>query len=220
MIRVLIVCPIRLYREGLQKTLEQNSGLKVVGTARDGTSAVSEAHARSPDIVLLDVGTPSLPETLRGLVASSPGCKVVALGVREPTDDVIACAEAGVAGFVFRDDPLDELVETLKSATCGRLRCSQDVAAALLRRVSDLAESSKAPGERVLFTRRELEISGLLRNGLSNKQIANHLHIEVATVKNHVHSILGKLQVHSPTEAATKLQGIGLSPIQKLYFNC
>ena len=211
MICVLIVCHIRLYREGLEKILGQSSCIEVVGTAKDGTGAISKVRQVRPDIVLLDVAIPDALATLRTLVSDSPRCKVVALGLSEPSDDVIVCAEAGASGFVFRDDPLDDLVTTLQSAHCGKLRCSQRIAALLLQRVGALAAAHVPPCHNVCLTRREFEIAELLREGLSNKQIALQLCIEVATVKNHVHSILGKLNVHSRAEAIARMREIGLS---------
>ena len=211
MVRVLVVCHIRLYREGLEQILGQSSCIEVVGTAKDGTTAIRQARQLRPNIMLLDMAIPDALATLRTLASSSPHCKVVALGLSEPSEDVIACAEAGASGFLFRDDPLDDLVTTLQSTHGGRLRCSQRVAALLLNRVGALAAAHLPPRRNVFFTRRELEIAGLLSEGLSNKQIATRLRIEVATVKNHVHSILGKLHVHSRTEAATRMRQLGMS---------
>lgn len=210
-IRVLIVCHVRLYREGLERILGQSPSLEVVGTAKDGDTAIRQARQLGPDIVLLDVAVPDALSTLRDLASNSPDCKVIALGLLEPSDDVLACAEAGVSGYVFRDDPLDDLLATLESTHCGRLRCSTRVAAMLLQHVSTLAAAHVPPRHNLRLTRRELQVVGLLREGLSNKQIAARLSIEVATVKNHVHSILEKLNVQSRAEAATRLRELGPS---------
>jgi len=208
MIRILIICKIRLYREGLEKVLEQSSPLCVVGTAKDSVEALKKVDQLKPDVVLLDVSIPDALRTLDTLVRSSHGARVIALGVSDLSEQVIAYAEAGVSGFVFSEDPLDDLVATVQRTHSGRLRCSERIAALLLQRVGSLATTHSTPHGKASLTRRELEIVGLLGEGLSNKEIANRLCIEVATVKNHVHSILEKLGACSRSEAVAKMHDL------------
>jgi len=109
---------------------------------------------------------------------------------------------------VPRAASVEDLVAALESVGRGELLCSAQTAAALLRRVAALAAGRSAPAQPLSnLTRREREIGGLLEAGLSNKDIAVQLGIEVATVKNHVHNVLEKLQVHRRGQAAARLQG-------------
>jgi DNA-binding NarL/FixJ family response regulator len=129
------------------------------------------------------------------------------LSVTESERTVIDCAEAGVAAYVMRDESIEQLVETLAGVARREARCSPRLAGMLLRRVTELAANGhvpERPGEPPL-TQREREVLGLLADGLTNKQIAHRLSIEMPTVKNHVHSILGKLDVHRRTEAVAWL---------------
>jgi DNA-binding NarL/FixJ family response regulator len=204
MIGVLIISDIRLYRDGLAQVLGRDDRIDVVG-ARGSRDAEAELFERSPDVVLLDTANAAAIQAIPDIARRFPGARVVALGVAQQDGDVIACAEAGVAGYVFRDASLDELLATIESAARGELRCSPAVAATLLRRIANLA--SAQPAVPPNLTRREQEIVDPVADGLSNKQIAARLFIEVPTVKNHIHSILEKLRVRTRAEAAAKFHG-------------
>jgi two-component system, NarL family, nitrate/nitrite response regulator NarL len=198
---VCLVTDIRLYREVLSNALERH-GVFIVGAAAGVEDAVQLVEEVRPNVVLLDMATAERMETVHALLDATPGIKIVALGVRENEREVIACAEAGVSGFVTRDSSIDDLVATVKSVARGEARCSPRMAAALLRRVANLAAEQQAKGVEARLTPRECDILGLIENGLSNKEIARELHIEISTVKNHVHNLLGKLNVRRRGEAA------------------
>ena len=197
--RIAIITNIRLYREGLADVLGRQ-GIEVVGTAAAGPEGVSCVRTSMPDVALLDIAIPDGAPTVRALADSAPGVRVVALGVPETDGPVLACAEAGVAGFVHRDGSLEDLVDTLRRVDRGEVLCSPKIIGSLFRRVAELAAHSLPAVGRL--TQRELEILGLIDQGLSNKEIARRLTIELSTVKNHVHSILKKLQVRRRAEAA------------------
>jgi len=207
-IRVLVVSDIRLYRDGLAHILAAEPRLAVVGTAADVPAALREVAAHAPDVALVDMAMPQSVEAVRGIIASRPGVKVVALGIRETERDLCDCAEAGVAGYVARAASVQDLVHTLEGVGRGELLCSAQAAAALWRRVGSLAATgSGARHASSALTLREREIGALLEAGLSNKDIATRLGIEVATVKNHVHNLLEKLDVHRRGQAVARLQG-------------
>jgi DNA-binding NarL/FixJ family response regulator len=139
------------------------------------------------------------------LVAAIPEVKVVAFAVPETESDIIACAEAGVAACVTREASFGELVATIERVGSGESLCSPQVAAVLLRRVATLAAARSVEPASAL-TGREREILDLIDEGLSNKQIAQRLCIELPTVKNHVHNLLEKLDVQSRYEAAALMR--------------
>ncbi len=130
----------------------------------------------------------------------------MALAVSEVESDVLAWAEAGVVGYVPREASLEDLVSTIEAVVRGELRCSPRIAATLFRRVTKLSANRRHTPQGIHLTPRELEILDLIDHGLSNKQIAGKLGIEVATVKNHVHNILEKLQVNRRGEAAARMR--------------
>jgi len=150
--------------------------------------------------------TPSALATLtsreREIVASTPGTRVVTLGITDDDPEVLPLAEAGVAGYVTTEASADEIVLVVESVARGEMPCSPRLAATLLQRVATLAQEQRTPSALATLTSREREIVGLIGDGLSNKEIASGLCIEVATVKNHVHNILEKLNVTRRADAA------------------
>lgn len=114
-----------------------------------------------------------------------------------------------MAGYVLRDASLEELVDTLVSTARGELQCSAQIAGALQRRLADLASQTGGSPELESLTPREWEIAELIHQGLTNKEIAVRLTIEVATVKNHVHRILFKLHARNRAEVAASLRRWG-----------
>ncbi len=206
MIRTLVVSDIRLYREGLSDALARGGRCEVVALAADVFAALDEIQAHRPDVVLLDLALVDADEAVAALAGGDPPVKVVALGVREVPSEVIALAEAGVAGYGTRDATLDQLVDVVESVASGEMVCSPRIAALLLQRVAAAGARDRNRHDDGRLTRRENQIVGLIDEGLSNKQIAQRLSIEVATVKNHVHRILDKLGVHGRAAAAAQVR--------------
>ena len=205
-IGVLIVAEIRLFREGLADMLRDEPGVDVIGTAAGADEAVPLLREQHPDVVLLDVALPENAWLARALVAAVPGTQIVALAVPEIEESVVACAEAGVAGFVTREGSVEDVVAAVEAVARGETLCSPRMAASLLRRIATLALERSPESIESRLTRRELEILDLIDQGLSNKEIARRLTIELSTVKNHVHNILEKLNVTRRWEAVARVR--------------
>jgi two-component system nitrate/nitrite response regulator NarL len=203
---VLVCAQVRLYRDGLAEALARRPECDLVGTAATAADASALFERLRPEVVLADVSSTDGLVTMRALRGAAPGARVLALGVADDDDQILACAEAGVSGFLTRDTSLDELVAAIGSAVCGELACSPHMAAALLRRVGSLAAECRREPATTTLTPRQAEVLDLLEEGLSNKQIAAQLSIELATVKNHVHSILDRLHVTRRAEAVSLLR--------------
>jgi DNA-binding NarL/FixJ family response regulator len=206
MIRVLLISDIRLYREGLAEMLARDGRLEVVGAEAGPAEAMDRLDQLGSVAVVLDVAIPEALTSVRTMAARCPAARVVALGVSGSRSDVIACAEAGAVGYVCRESSLDELVTVVEAATRGELHCSAEVAAGLMQRVAWLARRLVADQEAHL-TPRQMDIAELLNRGLTNQEISTRLHIDVSTVKTHVHHIFGKLGAHRRAEAIVKLRG-------------
>jgi two-component system, NarL family, nitrate/nitrite response regulator NarL len=144
----------------------------------------------------------------REIHSAAEEAKLVVLVSPDQEIDLPEWAGAGVSGFLSREASSHELVEILRRAACGASPCSPDVADAYLRRARE--RSGNHARLEAALTKREAQIAELLADGLSNKAIASQLFIELTTVKNHVHNILEKLDVHSRGEAAAKLRQSGL----------
>src|SRR6516162_942756 len=116
MIRILIVAGVRLYREGLGRLIADREGFDVVGALADLPDTPGTLAHLTPDVVVLDMATSGAEAIPRRLAVFCSAVRVVAIGVADADVDVIACAEAGAAGFVTRDGSFDELISTIERA--------------------------------------------------------------------------------------------------------
>jgi two-component system, NarL family, nitrate/nitrite response regulator NarL len=194
--RLLIVCRLRVFRDFLATSFEQDRRIEIVGSTGRMRRALLEAQRLHPDVVLLEVDLPHALQGMRLLVEVVPDTRVLAFGVRQSAADVLRWAEAGACGYVVRDASLEEIVGAVRRAARGELLCSPSITNSLFRRIADLAAGPAASsGPLSRLTERERQIAELIAQGLSNKQIGRQLSISLSTVKNHVHHILEKLQV-------------------------
>lgn len=212
MISVFILTDVRIYREGLTLALDRHESVEIVGGARTIQDARKRVGQCRPDIVLLDMLMRDSAEAVAAFNDLQPMPKIVALSIAEEDDEIVSCTELGVNGLVHRNATLSELITTLNCAMQDEFWCSPRAAAAIARRVANMGTAIPVVPTKQSITRRELQIVRLVDEGLSNKEIARHLNIELATVKNHVHNILEKLCVHSRGEAAARLRNAGMIP--------
>jgi two-component system, NarL family, nitrate/nitrite response regulator NarL len=208
-VRVYLVSATRLYREGLCDAL--SSRYEVVGAAASPDTALADIVASRPDVVLMDGDAPDSAAAVAAVVSAVPTARVVALAMPEVETRLVALAEAGIAGYVSRDGSLQDLVAVVDSVFRGEMLCSPRMAATLLRRVKTLATERRPELSRGHLTERQSEIVALLAEGLTNKEIASQLHIELPTVKNHLHSIFARLDVSRRSEAAAVAREQGLA---------
>ncbi|HEY2372952.1 MAG TPA: response regulator transcription factor [Gaiellaceae bacterium] len=207
MTRVVVAADVGFYREGLAFVLPRY-GFDVAGTAATGHEAVGVTVALSPDVTLLDMAMASSLGVLQTITRRAPRVAVVALGVSDEEESVLGCIEAGAVAYVTRNGTLADVVDTINRATRGESLASPRIVGVLMRR----AALSGRRGDRATvgaLTSRELEVIRLIDQGLSNKEIASRLSIEVTTVKHHVHNILEKLSVHRRGEAAARVRAHG-----------
>ena len=124
---------------------------------------------------------------------------MIILGLVDLTDEIMACIEAGAVGYVLKESPFEHLVETIRLVHRNEAFCSPRMAASLFSRIAELTSETeeKISLNTVRLTSRELDVVNLIAEGLSNKEIARTLFIETQTVKNHIHNILDKLQLHN-----------------------
>ena len=193
--RVLVVTAIRLYRDGVADALRPLPDVEAAVTAATGAAAVVCARTGECDVVLMDMALAESTQTVQALLAARPNLKVVALGVPEDGPEVVACAEAGISAYVAREASLEELGEVLRAALRGEAPCSGKVVAGLLRHIALQARGRRDGHAPAQLTPREREVLTLLESGMTNKQIARALDLQLSTVKNHVHNVLTKFGV-------------------------
>ena len=192
----------RLLREGLASMLDEIKDMKVVGMASSGSQALDQIKLILPDVALVDIGMPDKDglDVTMALHKDLPTVKVIILGMPDLTEEIMTCIEAGAEGYVLKEASFDYLVESIRSVHRGESFCSPRMAASLFSRVAELSRE-KIPESSVKLTPREIEVINKIADGFSNKEIAGKLFIEEQTVKNHIHNILDKLQLHNRLEA-------------------
>jgi DNA-binding NarL/FixJ family response regulator len=197
-VRLLIVDDHDMFADSLRVALSAEPDLTVVGTAPTLAQARSMVVSTAPDVVLLDhrlpdgLGVDSIAE----LKALRPDARIVVLTAVAEDSMLVTATEAGCAGFILKTSPLDELVTAVRTAAAGEIMVSSELLARLLNR---LHHQHERPAHDL--TGREREILELIAEGLTNGAIAKRLFISVNTVRNHVQSVLAKLDAHSKLEA-------------------
>jgi two-component system nitrate/nitrite response regulator NarL len=208
MIKVMIVDDSRLNGGLIASTLEREHDIEVIGIATGAAEAfalISQPDIRC-DVLLVTNNIPAL-ELIQALKNVSPvHVKSIVIGVPVSEQVAVRYIEAGAAGYVSKDDSVPDLVENIRAVHSGRALIAPSIAALLIARVAELAKlpsNSDAGAESWEdLTSREKEVFDLIGEGLSNREIANRLVIQLGTVKNHVHNVLRKLDVRDRQEVA------------------
>jgi two-component system nitrate/nitrite response regulator NarL len=199
-IRVFIVSNVRLHREGLAALLRECPSIEVLGT-----NSVQETQNSLPaittDVALVDALSGNDSDTVKALRGICARMRIVAVGVSETASEVLACAAAGIDGYVPMDAALIDMVAAIENAVRGELTCSPKVAASLYQSIGFSKSTTSSP-----LTTRELQVADLINRGCPTKEIAWRLGVQPCTAKNHVRNILQKLQVRRRGQAVAKLR--------------
>ena len=210
-INLLLVNETRLMGNIIAAALEGESDIHVLACVTNVDDAMQVVREKDVDVALVSTRLPDQGalKLTHAITEFTPSTKVLALGLTEERQHVLRYVEAGATGYVLKDDSLEGLIETVRAAREGKVFVSPKIAAALMERLSNLArlfsDVENSITDTTQLTSRELEVLKLIGEGQTNQQIAEHLIIEVGTVKNHVHNILDKLHVSSRGEAAAYL---------------
>ena len=209
--RVVICDDGRLNRECLTLALG-TCGIDAVG-AGDLASLFASADVGPPDVALLNIGMPDSATLLQVGLDIGPDVRVIVTGLSEDREsDIVSCAEAGVAGLHLRTESFEELLSLIRNAS-DEPACSPAISAILVRRVHALLGQQNSEPRNPELTERESQILLLLEEGLSNQQIATRLHVAIHTVKNHLHTMFGKLGVGSRAEAVAVSRAMRYSDV-------
>jgi DNA-binding NarL/FixJ family response regulator len=201
--RLLVVDDVPLFRSGLTAALKA-AGYTVVGEAPNGESAVAFAETEQPDIILLDLLMPGMSgiDVLEKIAAVAPNAAVVLLTGSESEEDIVAAIRGGARGYILKDMPFDQLVESINNIAEGGAAISPGMAGKLFDVTLQLLRHQELIGARKpSLTGREIEVLGLVADGRTSRQIGDLLFISENTVKNHIRNILDKLGMHSRNEA-------------------
>jgi NarL family two-component system response regulator LiaR len=209
-ITVLIVDDHAVVRQGLRTFLDLHKDIRVVGEASEGAEAIALVDRLAPDIVLMDLVMPGMDgiEATRQICARYPGTKVIALTSFLEDEQIFPALAAGVSGYLMKDLTPPELARAIRTVHEGKAELHPEAAKRLLDEFQVQREASPVQD----LTQREVEVLELVARGLSNREIAERLTITHKTVKVHVSSILGKLNLSDRTQAAIFAIRQGLVP--------
>jgi DNA-binding NarL/FixJ family response regulator len=214
-IRVLIVDDDPLLRAGLKLMLGGADDIRVVGEAGDGSGVNGLIERLAPDVILMDIRMPGTDGlTATEAVRRRPGApEVVILTTFDADEHVLRALRAGAAGFILKDTPPAEIVESVRRIAAGQPVLSPAVTKRLITRVADSGQDtrkSKAVARLAELNDREREIAVAVGEGKSNAEISATLYLSVPTVKTHVSRILTKLDLNNRVQIALLVHDAGL----------
>jgi DNA-binding NarL/FixJ family response regulator len=207
MIRLLIVDDQSLVRQGLQAMLELESDLQIVGSADNGKVAIEQVGLLQPDIVLMDVRMPEMDgreATLR-ICEQFPEVKVIVLSTFDDDQYITDSIQAGAKGYLLKDMPVDELAQIIRLVNRGYTHLAPGLMEKLMNgspAVVEVQQSEQIFEELTQVTPREKDVLKLIVQGLTNRDIAQHLHVSEGTVKSHVSHLLSRLNLRNRAQLA------------------
>ena len=206
-----------LMRMGFRMVLEAEEDITVVGEASDGTSALAQAKALNPDVILMDVRMPGMNgiEATERIAQECPGTRVLILTTFDLDEYAFAGLRAGASGFLLKDTRPTELAEAIRTVASGEAVVSPRITQRMLEMFASSLPNSGTPAQasdpRIdSLTPREKEILVLMSQGMSNAEIAEHLVVSATTVKTHVGNVLAKLDVRDRVQAVVVAYETGL----------
>jgi DNA-binding NarL/FixJ family response regulator len=215
-LRVLIVDDHPMFREGLAAILMSDQTVEVVGSADDGTSAITSAQSLQPDVVLMDLHLPDINgiDATRAIVEQSPHIAVLVITMFEDDSSVFAAMRAGARGYLLKGATGPEILRALHAAGSGEAIFGPTVAMQLINyfraRGGEAVPTTAFPE----LTQREREILDLIASGQNNAEITRRLVLSPKTVRNHISNIFAKLQVADRAQAIVRAREAGLGSPQ------
>lgn len=206
-IKILLIEDNRLLREGISAMLKKQDDMHVVATVGDGQNILNMVDKSKPNIVLLDLGLRSQNShhIVKLIKENYEGTKVIVMDLIPSQSDVLEYVQAGVAGFILKDANIADFYRTIRSVYQGVQILPPSLTDSLFTQIIEHAMNGNKPSkvfEAVRMTKRERQVIELIADGLTNKEIAQNLHLSTFTVKSHVHNILEKLALNSRVQIA------------------
>ncbi|MFI6289245.1 response regulator [Streptomyces sp. NPDC051018] len=194
-VRVVLADDQPLVRTALQMVIADAPDLELVGEASDGAEAVRLAETLVPDVVVMDIRMPGMDgiEATRRITAGTAGSHVIVLTTFDDDDYVYGALRAGASGFLVKDMALDDILAAVRVVATGDGLIAPGITRRLIREFAERPAAPTVQRELPGITEREKEVLTLVGSGLSNTEIAERLHISVATAKTYLTRLLAKL---------------------------
>jgi two-component system response regulator NreC len=197
-IRCLIVDAHPLFRQGLRRVLEADSGLEIAGEARDAAEAIELARQLRPNVVLMDISLPDSLDAARRITREAPGRRVIFLADSEDEEYLLQCADAGASGYILKDAAAPHLLDAIRDVSAGRKYFSPQVLGKLVDDFRSRTASGGPKGPNL--TPREREVVKMLAEGHSVRQIAGILGVSMKTIEAHKFNLMRKLDIHNKAQ--------------------
>jgi two-component system, NarL family, response regulator LiaR len=210
-IRVLIADDHPIVRQGLEITINAQNDMMLVAQASNGAEAVQLLQEHDPHVIIMDLKMPVKDglSAIKEITELRPGVPIMVLTSFSDDDNVFAAIKAGAVGFVLKDSPPDQLLESIRAVHRGEGALHTSIARKLMLEIKRPPERSRTDAP---LTNRELEVLQYIAQGLSNREIADSMSVSIRTVTTHVGSILDKLHLANRTKAALYAVEQGLVP--------
>lgn len=212
-VRVLLVDDQTLFLQGMRALLSRDPHIDVVGEARDGHECLRLVRTLRPDVILMDLRMPKMDgvEAIRRLRAASVTVQTVVLTTFDDDELVFEALKEGACSYLLKDAPVEDIAQAIVAAARGESVLASRVAHKVVSEFARMAQlANQRRADHLGLSPRETEITRLLAQGRSNREIASALHLAEGTVKNHLTSIFGKLGVRDRTQAALVAREHGL----------
>jgi two-component system NarL family response regulator len=207
-IRILIIDDNLILRNGLKRVIEKQPECKVIAVLSAAENVATEIHENPVDLVLLDLGLRSHNSltAVKRFKKQTPSVKVIVMGLFPTHSEILDFVKAGVDGFLLKDVTVQDMYSSIRSVMNGDKILPAYLTDSLFTQIVEQSLEQIRDPKKVMgalrMTRREKEVTACIAEGLSNKEIAQKLHISDYTVKSHVHNILEKLTLHSRLQIA------------------
>jgi NarL family two-component system response regulator LiaR len=209
-LRVLIADDHAIVRVGLRALIATEPGMEVVGEAVDGTDAVRKARALRPDVIVLDLVMPHKDgiQAAAEITQEDPGARILVLTSFVEEEKLVPAFKAGAAGYLLKDSAPQDLLRAIRDVAHGAASLPPQIAHTLIR---ELRRPAVRPTAAVPLTQRERQVVQLVAQGLSNDEIAAHMHLSERTVRTHISNVLAKLHLANRTQLALYALHTGLA---------